>query len=182
MTPAPAPGVEALPSNWQSNELPLFIRRHVSVPDGPVTVNRATGTVAPTVSVAVRVALRLPLIVTVVGVETAVVDTVNVPLVEPAAIVMLDGTVATAVLSLDSVTTAPPEGAALSSVAVPVDGDPPATLVGFKLSEVSDSAGTTVVTCNVVEAVTPLYDALIVTVKPPPTARVATLNVALVAP
>src|SRR5262245_28897180 len=156
MTPAPAPGVEALPSNWQSNELPLFISRHVSVPDGPLTVNRAIGTVEPTVSVAVRVALRLPVIVTVVGVETALVFTVNVPLVEPAAIVMLEGTVAAAVLSLDSVTTAPPEGAALSSVAVPCDVPPPATLFGFNVREVSDSAGVTVVTNNVVDAVTPL--------------------------
>src|SRR3954469_26065719 len=145
-------------------------------------MKRATGAFAPTISVAVRVALWLPVIVTVVGDETWLVVTVNVPVVEPAAIVMLEGTIAAPLLSLESVTTAPPDGAALSSVAVPVDGEPPATLVGFKVSDVSDSVGVTVVTNSVVEAVTPLYDALIVTVKAPPTARVATLKVALVDP
>jgi hypothetical protein len=120
--------------------------------------------------------------VTFVGDGTWLVVTVNVPVVEPAAMVIFDGTVAAAGLSLESVTTAPADGAALSSVAVPCDGDPPATLVGFNESELNDSVGVIGVTNSVVDAVTPLNDALIVTVNAPPTARVATLNVALVAP
>jgi hypothetical protein len=51
--------------------------------------------------------------------------------------VTLDGTVATAVLPLASDTTAPPEGAAPVSVAVPVTELPPTTVDG--LSEIPDS-------------------------------------------
>src|SRR5260370_225082 len=72
---------------------------------------------------------------TVVDASTALVLTVNVALVAPAAIVTLDGVLATFVLLLESVTTAPPEGAAPLSVTVPVEEFPPATLVGFTESE-----------------------------------------------
>src|SRR5260370_35399230 len=68
---------------------------------------------------------------TVVDASTALVLTVNVALVAPAAIVTLDGVLATFVLLLESVTTAPPEGAAPLSVTVPVEEFPPVTLVGF---------------------------------------------------
>ncbi len=47
----------------------------------------------------------------------------------------LEGTVATDVLLLVSVITAPPEGAAPFRVTVPVELFPPLTLVGFKVSE-----------------------------------------------
>jgi hypothetical protein len=72
---------------------------------------------------------------TVVDAATALVLTVNVAPVAPAAIVTLDGTLAAAVLLLESITTAPPDGAAPLSVTVPVEEFPPTTLVGFSVSE-----------------------------------------------
>jgi hypothetical protein len=79
---------------------------------------------------------------TVVDASTALVLTVNVALVAPAATVTLDGTLAAAVLLLDSATAAPPDGAAPLSVTVPVeDCVPPTTLVGFTVNEESVGAG-----------------------------------------
>src|SRR5467141_3954127 len=72
---------------------------------------------------------------TVVDAATALVLTVNVALVTPAATVTLDGTLAAVVLLLERVTTAPPDGAAPLSVTVPVEEFPPVTLVGFSESE-----------------------------------------------
>jgi len=72
---------------------------------------------------------------TVVDAATALVLTVNVALVAPAAIATLDGVLATFVLLLESVTTAPPEGATPLSVTVPVEEFPPVTLVGFTETE-----------------------------------------------
>ena len=101
-----------------------------------------------TVSVTVRVAPPFePLMVATVDAVTDTVLTVNVVLVAPAAMVTLAGTVATAVLLLNSVTTAPPVGAALVSVAVPCDVLPPTTVDG--LSEIADSAGGDVADCGV---------------------------------
>lgn len=65
--------------------------------------------------------------------------TLNVALVLPAGTVTLAGTLAAAVLLLDSATTAPPAGAAVVSVMVPWDGLPPATLAG--LSARADTVG-----------------------------------------
>jgi hypothetical protein len=79
--------------------------------------------------------------VTVVEAETALVLTVNVALVAPAAIVTLDGTLATTVLLLESATCAPPAGAGPLSVTVPVEEFPPVTLVGLNVSEASVGAG-----------------------------------------
>ena len=74
--------------------------------------------------------------VTAVDVATALVLTVNVPLLAPAGTVTLDGTWAAAVLLLESATVAPPAGAAPLNVTVPVeDCVPPTTLVGFRESD-----------------------------------------------
>jgi hypothetical protein len=68
-------------------------------------------------------------------VPTALVLTVKVAVVAPAAIVTLASTVATAVLSLDRLTTAPPVGAGPLNISVPVDDVPPVTPVGFKFRD-----------------------------------------------
>src|SRR5712691_1383000 len=73
--------------------------------------------------------------VTVVEAATALVLTVNVALVAPAATVTLDGTVAAAVLLLESAIVPPPVGAAPLNVTVPVEEFPPVTLVGFSERE-----------------------------------------------
>jgi hypothetical protein len=73
--------------------------------------------------------------VTVVDAATALVLTVKVALVAPAATVTLEGTPATVVLLLERVTVAPPDGAAPLSVTVPVEEFPPVTLVGFSVSD-----------------------------------------------
>jgi hypothetical protein len=92
-----------------------------------------------TVSVAVRAAPDEPEIVTGVDAVTADVVTVKVLLVLPAAMVMLDGTVAADVLLLESDTSVPPDGATLVRVAVPCDVLPPTTLDG--LNEMAESVG-----------------------------------------
>jgi hypothetical protein len=78
--------------------------------------------------------------VTDVLVATGMVVTVNVAVVAPPATATLAGTVAAAVLLLLSVTTTPPVGAGPFSVTVPVDGVPPVTDVGFKLTELGAGA------------------------------------------
>ena len=72
---------------------------------------------------------------------TGLVVMVNVAVVAPAATVTLAGACAAAVLLLESVTTAPPAGAGLSSVTVPVEGFPPVTDAGLTLTELSAATG-----------------------------------------
>ena len=74
----------------------------------------------------------------VIGVEavTTRVVTVKAALVTPAGMVTLAGTVATVVSLLERETMAPAVGAGPLSVTLPVEGDPPLTLVGFSVSEV----------------------------------------------
>src|SRR6266513_1522692 len=80
--------------------------------------------------------------VTAVDASTALVLTVKVALVAPAATVTLEGTVAAAVLLLESATCAPPAGAAPLNVTVPVEVCvPPITLVGLSVSEESVAGG-----------------------------------------
>ena len=94
-----------------------------------------------TVSVALRaVPPNAPLIVRDVDAVTDAVLTVNVALKAPAGTVTLAGTVAAVVLPLDSVTTAPPEGAALVRLAVPSEMSPPATLAGSSAIAASEGA------------------------------------------
>ena len=78
-------------------------------------------------------------IVTGVELVNTLVLTVNVAVLAPEATVTLDGTIAAAVLSLIRETAAPPLGAGPLSVTVPVEGDPPVTLIG--LSAIAESVG-----------------------------------------
>jgi hypothetical protein len=88
-----------------------------------------TSAAPPTVSVAV---LLPPLIDAVmVTVPAEIVVTVNTALDEPAATVTTVGTVAMAVLLLDSETLAPPVGAAADSVTVPCTVVPAAVLAAL---------------------------------------------------
>jgi hypothetical protein len=80
------------------------------------------------------------------------VVTVKVAVVAPAATIMLDGTVATVVLLLESWTVIPAEGAVPLRVTVPVDGFPPTTFDRFNFNE--DNVGRVIV--NVAVFVTPL--------------------------
>lgn len=61
----------------------------------------------------------------------------NVVLVAPAATVVVAGTVATAVLLLDRDTEIPPLGAAAVTLTVPVEDEPPTTVAGFTITELS---------------------------------------------
>ena len=81
----------------------------------------------------------------------------KIALVAPAATVTLAGVLATVVLLLESVTAAPPDGAAAVNVTVPVDEFPPVTLVGFRVSEERvGRGGVTGVTVSEADLVTPL--------------------------
>jgi hypothetical protein len=74
-------------------------------------------------------------IATFVVLDTDDVCTVKVALVAPAATVTLAGSVVTVVLLLESVTRAPPVGAAALNFTVPCEVLPPETFAGLRLSE-----------------------------------------------
>jgi hypothetical protein len=106
---------------------------------------------------------------------TALVETMNVALVDPAGTVTVEGTLTGSVPDND--TTTPPPGAAPLRIAVPVTEFPPTTLDA--LSEIEASA-TDAVTVNIADCLLlPLNDAVIVAV---PAAIAETMNVALDAP
>jgi len=121
-------------------------------------------------------------IVTGVDALTAAVVIANVALVLPAAIVTLAGTVAPVVLLLDSVTTAPPAGAALVSVTVPCGVAPPVTLVGLTETAESDAAGGGGETVKTALVVAPPNEPEIVTGVDEATGCVVTVKVLLVLP
>jgi len=66
---------------------------------------------------------------------TTLVVALKVAEVTPAGTVSVEGTVATDVLLLARMTTAPPVGAGLFRLTVPVDVVPPTTLIGFSTRE-----------------------------------------------
>src|SRR5258706_388645 len=146
------------------------------------TVGSGTGF---TVSVAVLVVPPYAaLIATVVGAAPALVPTMKLAVFAPAATVTLAGTRAAIVLLLASVTTAPPDGAALLSVTVPVeDCVPPVTLVGFSVNEDNVTGGGAAgFTVSAAVLVVPPYAAPIVTAVEALTALVLTVKLAVVAP
>lgn len=133
----------------------------------------------------VNVALRetppeVPVITADVCEETPLVVTVKVRLVDPAATVTLAGTVTALELS-ESITTAPPEGAAALTRTVPVEELPPITAVGLNDTELSPTDEVRVtfnaVTCVVLPRVAESW-----TLVGPEPGEVATGKVALVAP
>jgi hypothetical protein len=68
--------------------------------------------------------------------------TVKLTLALPAGTVTLGATCATLVMLLESITTAPPPGAAAVSVTVPTEEFPPATDVGFRVTLITAGVGT----------------------------------------
>jgi hypothetical protein len=121
-------------------------------------------------------------IVTAVVEATEFVVAVKVAVVAPAATVTDAGTWAAAVLLEVRLTTAPPVGAALLSVTVPVEEVPPATDVGLTLTPESVAPAGAVVTVRIAVRLTRLYRAVIVAVLLEVTAYVVTVKVAVVAP
>src|SRR5437879_3865567 len=86
-----------------------------------------------TVDMAVALPPSIAVIVINVVEETAVVVTVNVAVVPPCGTVTVAGPAAMSGLLLESVTTDPPDGAALEMVTVPVEEFPPTTMAGLSV-------------------------------------------------
>ena len=95
---------------------------------------------------------------------TVLLVTVTLALLAPAGIVTLAGTVAAAVLLLESVTTAPPDGAALVRVTVACEVFPPITIEGLKaIVESEAGGGVPLVTVRVADRLALPTNAVIVT-------------------
>ena len=82
------------------------------------------------------------------------VTTLKVAELAPGAMLTLPGTVATVVLLLVSVTTAPLVAAGLARVTVPTEVEPPTTLNGFSVSYES-TAGAAAFTVRFADLLTP---------------------------
>lgn len=108
--------------------------------------------------------------------------TAKVVLCDPAAIVILAGTLARVGRLLDRLITAPPLGAAIVSVTVAVDVAPPATVVGFRVND-CNAAGAVVgaLTVKLAVFVMPACVALILPIVVAVTAPVLTLKRTVVA-
>lgn len=129
--------------------------------------------------------LRLAVTLTLVVAVTALVVTMKLALVAPAGAVTLAGTLAEAESS-ESVTTAPPLGAALVKVTVPVEVLPPVTLDGLRTKAESVVAGAALgviskSACGPGE-VAPTTRELMFKLNCPVTVEVAMVKLALVAP
>src|SRR5215510_13517934 len=115
--------------------------------------------------------------VTGVTVATALLVTVKLAVVAPAATVTDAGTVAAFVLLLASITSAPPACAPVESLTVPVLPAPPVTDAGFKVNETRGGLMTSV---TILDA--PLGVAVMFTDVTVVTGLVLIWNVAVVAP
>lgn len=113
--------------------------------------------------------------------DTRWVFTPKLALVCPADTVTLDGTVATDVLLLESVTLAPPDGAAAVRVTVPVELFRPVTLVGLRVREESVTVDAGLMVSDACWELLPSV-AVIVAVVVVVTDVVVTLNLAEVEP
>lgn len=150
--------------------------------DPPVMVvgvnvsEESAGAAIARVAVAV-VPRRVPEIVAFVDVATAMVVTVKVAVLVPAATVTVDGTLALKLFEL-RVMAVPPVRAGPFKVTVAVEEVPPFTDVGVSVSELRDAAAM----LRVALAEVPARLAVSVAVVAVATAEVVTLNVAVVAP
>src|SRR5713226_5511432 len=185
VTSAPPVGAVALNVTVVTEELPPTTL--VGFSAKPDTVRGGGGAGGETVSRAVLV--TPPKEAEMVAEVDAVTDTVvtlNVVLVLPAGTVTLPtaGTLATAVLLLKRVTTAPPVGAAALKVTVPVEDAGPTTLVGLSASveSVTGGGGAGSETVSRAVLVRPPKEAEIVMVVDAVTEVVVTLKLAVVDP
>src|SRR5712691_5335185 len=185
VTTAPPVGAVALKVTVATEELPPTTL--VGFSPKPDTVRGGGGAAGETVSRAVLVTPpKEAEIVTEVDAVTDTVVTLNVVLVLPAGTVTLPiaGTLATAVLLLERVTTAPPVGAAALKVTVPVEDAGPTTLVGLSASveSVTGGGGAGGETVSSAVLVRPPKEAEIVMVVDAVTEVVVTLKLAVVVP
>jgi hypothetical protein len=158
---------------------PAFSSARVIVGGGAGSAGGAT--VSPAVTVAVP---SDAMMVTGVDAVTELAVTVKLALLAPPGTVTLAATLATDVLLLERVTSAPPAGAAAPKVTVPVEDAGPTTLVGFsaKLERVTGGGGGGGVTVSGAVTLAPPKDAEMVAELVAVTDTVVTVKVALVAP